>query len=297
MRVELQPGTYVVAVSGGVDSVSLLHVLAQLPGVKLTVAHFDHGIRADSAEDRKLVQALARRYGLPFVFQEGHLGPSASEATARDARYGFLQDVRKTVDADAIITAHHQDDVLETAIINMLRGTGRKGVTALSSHRHLVRPLLHVPKDDVRAYAKEQGLVWREDSTNQDTVILRNYVRKLILPKLGPKGRQQLLSHIGHLRVLNRAIDNDLLLYLHVQSSRQVLDRHHFVQLPHAVAREVMAQWLRSHGITTFNTKLLERLVIKCKTLPPGKRVDVDANHRLLIGNGTIALVATNEQE
>lgn len=293
MRVELQPGKYVVAVSGGVDSVALLHALRTLPDVKLTVAHFDHGIRTDSDEDRKLVQELARRYGLPFVYQRGELGPNTSEAVARDARYDFLRQVQKAVNAQAIITAHHQDDVLETAIINMLRGTGRKGMTSLKSHRHLVRPLLAVSKNDVRAYAKDQGLVWREDSTNEDTALLRNYVRKIVVPKLGDEGRRTLLTHVGHLSVINRAIDNHLMLYLHTQPSRQVLDRHYFSLLPHAVSLEVLAEWLRSHGITTFNTKLLESLVIKCKTLPPGKQIVIDSRHMLLIGNGTLALVTT----
>ncbi len=302
MRVELEPGTYVVAVSGGVDSVALLHILAQHSGVKnidgikprLVVAHFDHGIRDDSAEDRRLVQGLARQYGLPFVYHEGQLGPNTSEEVARRARYDFLRQVQDAVKARAIITAHHQDDVLETAIINMLRGTGRKGLTSLKSHRHLIRPLLSVPKENIRAYARDQGLLWREDSTNEDTTLLRNYIRKVIVPRLGEEGRLALLSHIGHLSVVNRAIDKDLMIYLHTQSSRQVLDRHHFALLPHAVALEVLAEWFRSHGITTFNAKLLERLVIKCKTLPPGKRIDVDARHTLLVGNETIALVATN---
>lgn len=293
MRVELEPGSYVVAVSGGVDSVALLDVLRNLPGVKLTVAHYDHGIRSDSHLDRELVQAMAKQYRLPFVFHEGRLGNGASEALARSKRYEFLEQVKRAVRADAIITAHHQDDVIETAVINLLRGTGRKGITALKSHRHLVRPLLAVPKDDIRAYARDQGLLWREDSTNQDETLLRNYVRRVILPKLGPAGRQTLLNHINHLSVVNRAIDNDLMIYLHLQPARQTLDRAHFAQLPHSVAREVLAQWLRSHQIN-FDSKSIEAIVIKSKTLAPGKRIDLDAHHRLLIGNDSIVLVGNS---
>lgn len=294
MRVELEPGKYVVAVSGGVDSVTLLDLLAHNSKVGMTVAHFDHGIRSDSQLDRKLVQQLAKKYGLPFAYHEGHLGPSTSEATARAERYKFLRQVQHATRADAIITAHHQDDVIETAIINMLRGTSRKGITSLKDHRHLRRPLLHIPKKDIHAYAKDQGLVWREDSTNQDTTLLRNYVRRVLVPKLGAKGRQDMLNHIGHLSVINRAIDNDLMLYLHLQPSRQILDRHKFAMLPHDVALEVMAQWLRSHEVTAFDRKLLEVLVIKSKMLEPGKKVDIDSKHRLLMGNEVIALTVKN---
>ncbi|MCA9329748.1 tRNA lysidine(34) synthetase TilS, partial [Candidatus Saccharibacteria bacterium] len=255
MKVDIQPGRYVIAVSGGVDSISLLHLLQSIPDVKLTVAHFDHGIRGDSNQDKLLVQSLAKKYGLPFVYHRGELGAKASEAVARESRYAFLRQVQKTVDAEAIITAHHQDDVLETAIINMLRGTGRKGLTSLKSHRHLVRPMLAVSKSDVRAYAVKQGLVWREDSTNQDLTILRNYIRKIILPKLGKEGKSILINHINNLLEINNAIDDHLQFYLHLQPSRQVLNRYSFILLPHNVALEITAQWLRSHGITTFNTK------------------------------------------
>ena len=291
MRVDLEPGKYVVAVSGGVDSVALLHMLAGLPGVKLTVAHFDHGIRPDSDLDRQLVQQLAARYGMPFVYARGNLGAGASEAAARAARYEFLRNVQKAAGAQAIITAHHQDDVLETAILNIIRGTGRKGITSLKDHHHLRRPMLHLSKEQIRAYAAEQGLTWREDSTNADMRILRNYVRRVIVPKLGEAGRKTLLDHIGHMSVVNRAVDHDLMLYLHTQPSRQVLDRHRFVQLPHDLSLEVLAEWLRSHNITQFNRKQLDQLVIRFKTLEPGKQIDIDAGHRLLIGREGIALV------
>jgi tRNA(Ile)-lysidine synthase len=96
MDFDLPTGSYVVAVSGGVDSVALLHMLAGRPGLKLTVAHFDHGIRPDSAEDRRHVQALAKELGLPFVYHVGELGPDASEAhSSGEARYAFLHRVRQ----------------------------------------------------------------------------------------------------------------------------------------------------------------------------------------------------------
>ncbi|RTK95028.1 tRNA lysidine(34) synthetase TilS [Candidatus Saccharibacteria bacterium] len=290
MRVDIEPGRYVVAVSGGVDSVALLDILSKTPGLKLTVAHFDHGIRGDSSLDRELVQKLARQYGLPFVYHQGNLGAGTSEEAARLARYAFLRQVQRASQAQAIITAHHQDDVLETAIINMLRGTGRRGMSSLQSHRHLVRPLLTVPKSDLQAYAKDQGLVWREDSTNQDLTLLRNYIRRVLLPKMGREAKHTLLTHVSHMSVLNRAIDKDLLVYLHIQPSRQSLDRHQFILLPHAVALEVMAQWLRSHHIS-FDKKLLEQLVSKAKTLAPGKQIAIDRSHHLRMGRETIVLI------
>lgn len=177
------PGSYVVAVSGGVDSMALLHLLRKNPGLDLVVAHFDHGIRDNSSEDRKFVQTFAKANGLKFVYEEGNLGAGASEARARDARYKFLHKTVEDTGSAAIVTAHHQDDVLETAIINLLRGSGRKGLTSLGNRPGIERPLLSVPKRDLVAYAKDQGLRWREDSTNQDLDYLRNYVRHRLLPR------------------------------------------------------------------------------------------------------------------
>lgn len=284
------PGSYVVAVSGGVDSMALLHALQQQPGIKLTVAHLDHGIREDSAEDRQLVQAAAREYGVPFVYHEARLGAGTSEADARAARYSFLHQVRRSSGARAIVTAHHQDDLLETAIINLLRGTGRKGLTSLGSRHDLERPLLDHPKAALIAYARDQGLKWREDSTNQNTDYLRNYVRQRLLPRFNEASRIQLREMIRNLQATNRELDALLANQLHFQSVAGKLDRPGFNQMPHAVAREMMAAWLRAYDVRGFDRKALERLVIAAKVAIPGKEFDVIQGVKLHVQPGFLAL-------
>jgi tRNA(Ile)-lysidine synthase len=291
MNIQLEPGTYVVAVSGGVDSVSLLRALRDLPGTELVVAHFDHGIRPDSAADREFVGALADRYGLPFIYEEGRLGPRASEATARAARYDFLERARNKYGAVAIITAHHQDDVLETAIINMLRGTGRKGLSALADRPRLRRPLLKLSKQDIRAYADAHQLRWQEDSTNSDETYLRNYVRRRLLPRFSETDRAALLSTIEKSAATNMEIDTLLVKYLSAEDKR-TLDRQQFSSMPHEVATEIMAAWLRAEGIRDFDSKTLDRLVIAGKTARPGSRFDVAHAMSMKIGKGDLALVA-----
>lgn len=286
----LQPGTYVVAVSGGVDSMALLDMLAKQKDIQLIVAHYDHGIRTDSDLDRQLVASAAKKYNVPFVYAQGKLGPDASENTAREARYAFLRTVLKQAKAHAIVTAHHQDDALETAILNILRGTGRKGLSSIADNRQLRRPLLKTTKDDLRKYAREQGIVWREDSTNKDTAITRNYVRHVLLPKIGQDGRKKLRDIVTHIAVLNKAIDRDIHIYLHTQPSRQSLDRNSFILLSHDLALEVLAEWLRTHNIKTFDSSLLELIVTKAKVLPPGKKIDVNAQFCILVGKETLVL-------
>jgi len=270
----MEPGRYVVAVSGGVDSMVLLDILRQLPGVELVVAHLDHGIRPDSAQDRQLVERTAARSGLSYIYDEARLGPHASEATARAARYQFLRRTRAACDARAIVTAHHQDDLLETALLNMWRGTGRKGLSSLTSTDDIRRPLLHVPKSQLLAYARAHNIQWRTDSTNADTRYRRNYLRQHIMPRLTADMRAQLLACIASARQQNQQLDALIINMLHTQPGTRTLDRQWFIGLPHAVAREVLAAWLRRHGIG-FDRRRIERLVVAFKTAAPHARLDV----------------------
>lgn len=288
ISITVKPGNYVVAVSGGVDSMLLLNILADMPGMLLTVAHYDHGIRSDSTKDRQLVAAAADILGLPFKFAEGHLGAGASEATARKARYEFLRQVLKDCNAQAIITAHHQDDVLETAILNMLRGTGRSGLNMLSNSPDLLRPLVTVPKLAIIEQAMALGIAWREDSTNSSTKYRRNYVRQQIVPRLRADGRQQLLALVSNGQRFNQTLDSALEDLL--GETKNNLNRLQFLQLPHAVAMEVTAFWLRQHQLRQFDSATLERIVVQAKTLPPGQKIDVISCWSITVGRETLAL-------
>jgi len=166
---------YIIAVSGGVDSVVLLDMLVK-ESRDLVVAHFDHGIREESAADAKFVGELAEKYGLVYETKREELGNNASEESARERRYEFLRDVAKKNGAK-IVTAHHADDLVETIAINLIRGTGWRGLAVLDSP-DIERPLLGMTKKDLLAYAKKHKLQWREDATNKDTKYLRNDVRR-----------------------------------------------------------------------------------------------------------------------
>jgi tRNA(Ile)-lysidine synthase len=182
---------YVVAVSGGIDSVVLLDLLvhsrpitgqaiwSEKPQGEIIVAHFDHGIRDNSMDDAEFVEKLAHDYGVKFEMAREELGKHASEETARNRRYAFLRAVCKKYDAQ-LVTAHHSDDVVETIAINLTRGTGWRGLAVLDAP-DIWRPLLEVPKQTIRQYASEHDLSWREDSTNVDERYLRNRIRKQLV--------------------------------------------------------------------------------------------------------------------
>lgn len=282
-------GKYVVAVSGGVDSVVLLDVLSKQKNLELVVAHFDHGIRSDSAEDRKLVESLAQKYGLPFEYAEGKLGTNASEEIARKARYDFLRRVKIKHGADAIIAAHHQDDVLETILINLIRGTKRRGLSSLQSTNEILRPLLHINKPEILDYATAHNLRWREDSTNQDPRYLRNWIRANIMPKLSESQKKELLQTNKKASELNNELET--ILQTKLGTHEQTLQKSAFIALPHVVACEVMADWLRHNAIREFDQKTIERLVIGAKTLQNGKTVEIKKDAKMLIERNKLKII------
>jgi tRNA(Ile)-lysidine synthetase-like protein len=291
MEINIDPGKYVIAVSGGVDSIVLLDLLNQNKKLELVIAHYDHGIRKDSTNDRMFVEETAKQYGLEFHHAEGKLGANASESLARTRRYEFLDGVKKETKSSSIITAHHQDDLIETAIINLLRGTNRRGLSSIYS-KDILRPLLAHPKEDLVVYAKAHSLAWHEDSTNNDTKYLRNYIRKEIIPKLTTKQRDSLLGIIKDSQGSNIEMDNLLNDLIADNSKDGQISRNWFIGLPHNVAREVMSSLLREQGIS-FDKTAIENLVIASKTLASGKSRDIDKDHILKVQGDYLALLST----
>ncbi|HSX45034.1 MAG TPA: tRNA lysidine(34) synthetase TilS [Candidatus Saccharimonadales bacterium] len=290
MNIKIEPGTYVVAVSGGSDSVALLHALYQQSNVKLVVAHYDHGIRDNSNLDRRHVAMLAKSYRLPFIYDQGYLGKQASEAKARKARYEFLHKVRRASDARAIITAHHKDDLLETAILQVLRGTGRRGLGSLRSTDIVKRPALHLTKQDLREYAAKNKLSWREDSTNNDINYLRNLVRHKLIPRFRDSQIDRFHRLIFRAHEINKEADNLLNIQLHLQPKTTELDKKWFRSLSHQVSAEILIHWLRHHNIKAFDKKLIEKLVIGAKTLAVGKTININKEYNLRVKAKVLAL-------
>jgi tRNA(Ile)-lysidine synthetase-like protein len=292
MRARLNSqGIYIVAVSGGVDSMVLLELLnkEKQSGVSLIVAHLDHGIRADSHMDKQLVMETAKNYKLPFFYKEASLGSKTSEAHAREVRYEFLESVMKTNKAVGIITAHHQDDVIETAIINILRGSNRRGLTSINNGQR-IRPLLNYPKSEIIKYAKSNNIIWREDSTNLDTNYMRNYVRHEIVPKLNLTARSQLIEIINKLSGINNELDELITKIIQKQPTKGELNRTWFNSLPHNVSKEVLASWLRQYEIRSYDKITLERLSVSAKVARSGQIFPIKDKRTLKVKHNNLAL-------
>ncbi len=234
---KVSPKKYLIAVSGGVDSVVLLDMLAK-KHENILVAHFDHGIREDSKEDAIFVRQLAVKYGVKFFTKREELGANASEEKARRARYKFLRELSEKQNA-TIVTAHHLDDVVETIIINMVRGTGWRGLAVLNAE-DIDRPLINFEKQEIINYAKQNNLKWREDSTNSLNVYMRNIVRHKIDPSNEQKNELQIL-HQEQIR-LAKEIKSEVTSLLKSIKNDNKISRYFINSIDQASAYEIIRE-------------------------------------------------------
>jgi tRNA(Ile)-lysidine synthetase-like protein len=269
--------TFIVAVSGGVDSVVLLHKLISRQSLnqsnppRYVVAHFNHGIRDDSHKDAELVRELAKKYDLDFELGEGKLSENVSEAEARKARYQFLREIKQKYKADKIILAHHQDDVIETMIMNILRGTGPRGLNPMQGYDDLLRPLIHRRKSELIDYANEHNLKWIEDSTNSDEKYKRNYIRRNIMPKIESK-IDEFLNIKTDIESIYQEVDMRLSALM---PKKNIISRVWFLKFPYKVQKEIIRNYLVSLGLDDIDSRTIERLTVSVKTLQIGKKTDI----------------------
>jgi tRNA(Ile)-lysidine synthase len=254
---------YILAISGGVDSVTLLDMVVKgklflqgrtLQKDNIIVAHFDHGIRAESGRDAELVKSLAERYQMKFVLGEGKLGKNASEQLARAKRYEFLRNLCKN-GAYKIVTAHHQDDLLETVVMNLIRGTGWRGLAPFWSD-DILRPLLGLTKAEIVNYAIENGLEWVEDETNYSAKYFRNRVRDFIV-HLPAKQRKKLLELTEEQTKLRSEIEQILDNYCKNGAYKKVDE---ILRLPIEVTLEILRQITEGRLTTPQLKRLIKNL-------------------------------------
>ncbi len=220
---------------------------AQFPA-DFIVVHYDHGIRGKvSAEDAEFVRQQCRSYGVVVQCGCGKLAAVTSEAVARQCRYDFFRRVAEAIARDDepvyLVTAHHQDDLLETIALNIVRGTGWRGLAPMNQPQ-VLRPLLDIAKAELVSYAIEHGLTWREDQTNDSPRYLRNRLRVLLASR-SPADKAELTRLYGRQKHLRRQIEQELGYYCARHSTRDkqgqlVLRRYDLIMLPADVAIEIL---------------------------------------------------------
>jgi tRNA(Ile)-lysidine synthase len=216
----LVPGAGTLALlSGGADSVCLVHVLAQVLGPgRLQALHVHHGLREAADEDERFCAELCASLGVPFHAEGVQLSPGNVEGQAREARYTAAETVRAREGLDLIATGHTSSDQVETVLYRLVSSPGRRALLGMEPRRdRIVRPLLGVTARDTRAYCEQAGLAWREDESNLDRAIARNRLRLDVVPALEqihPAAAGNVLATAAELReeyeLLERAVDEAL---------------------------------------------------------------------------------------
>jgi len=285
-----------VAVSGGSDSVALLHLLIDAGYRNLVVAHFNHLLRGRSSDgDAEFVRKLAAKLELPFVLGEGDVKELASarkcslETAAREARYGFLAWTTLKYRTSQVVLAHHADDQVETCFFNFLRGSGIAGLSGMKprsirnidgTELELLRPLLTIPKAELLAYLKARKIRFRDDATNTIAVAdspTRNKLRLKVLPLieelLGPSFKGSIVRNARLLSDEEELLSSLALpIAIHEKLSVKVLKDLH-----PALRRRVLHTWLKHQGVEEPGFTEVERVASLLESEGPAK-VNLPAN-------------------
>lgn len=277
------------AISGGIDSMVLLH-LFERTGFEYGIAHCNFRLRgAESDGDEAFVHEQVEQHGTPAHFETFDTKEYTSlkgisiEMAARELRYEFFERIRKELEYDYIVTAHHQDDLIETFFLNLSRKTGIRGLTGIKEKKgKLIRPLLFASREEIEKYASENFIPYREDSSNSEVVYQRNFLRHKILPlfsELNPAFKKNFMASVDNLKaaydVYENAIGNEIQQVLTGENGQTVVSISALQNSSHP--KTVLLEILSGYG---FNASVVDAVYQSLDTLS-GKQF-FSKTHRLV---------------
>lgn len=293
----------VLAVSGGPDSMTLLHAMLSLAGeldLTLHVAHVDHRLREDSDKDAALVEHEAASAGLPFHLHVADPSPErgvSPEDRARRIRLGFLSEVAREVGASRIATGHTRDDQAETVLMRLVQGTGRRGLGGMTPRRwYTIRPLIDLRRSETEGFCRTRGLQVAMDPTNLDRRIVRNQIRWGALPMLRDTLNAQIVDALARLADVAREEDA----YLDAQAAAGIradprdeethLDIEALRGLPRALQRRALRLATWTHNGATFAFEHTDRLLAFALQANPSAVLDLPEGIRARVEYGSLVL-------
>jgi tRNA(Ile)-lysidine synthetase-like protein len=292
----------VVAISGGADSVALalgLHELRECHHLDLYLAHVDHGLRAESAEDAAFVRLLGEKLGLPTVVYAASVPEEAArrrtgiEDAARIVRYRFLAEEYRARQAAAVLVGHTADDQVETRLLHVARGSGLRGLAGMAEDStiqfpggesvRIVRPLLAIPRSATVAFCRARGIEPRRDPTNGDLAYARNRVRHAVVPAL-----QAINPRLGDALERLAQVASEAEAFIEAELNRRLgelatvndrgwsIDRHGWRELPLALKRALLRRAASSLGASgetdaEVGAEAIERAIVAADGWPTGK--------------------------
>ena len=274
----LSPGArYLIGVSGGRDSVALLHWLVECGYNKLIVCHLNHRLRGRSSRaDAIFVQKLAAKYDVDLALGAIDVRALAVrtkqsiETAARDARYKFFAQVAKRRRCRTIFLGHHADDLVETFLLNLFRGAGPGGLSAMRGvsirkidnvKLQIVRPLLGVSREQIDDYVRKHRLKFREDASNKNLAPLRNRIRHRIIPEIEKQLGRNVRATIWRAATIAAEEENFFEALLPDKLSKlTALAVKPLRAMPIAVQRRMLHKWLRARDVPDLSFDLVERV-------------------------------------
>jgi len=260
----LEKSKLLLAVSGGIDSMVMIHLFNELK-YSIALAHCNFQLRGlESFGDQNFVQEYAEANEIPLFLTQFDTEAFAkdyklsTQIAARELRYNWFYELLETEQYDYILTAHHADDNIETFLINLSRGTGLEGLVGIPAQNDkVVRPLLSFSREEILAYAKENNIQWREDSSNASDKYLRNKIRHHLVPLLKELNPQFMESFQKTQSYLSRSqkLVEDAAIMVYQQVAREeeetiVFDLNQLLRLPNY--QSYLYQWLREFGFTAW---------------------------------------------
>jgi len=256
LQPQSQQKTYLLAVSGGVDSMVLTE-LFRVCGFKFEVAHINYHLRnEDSNLDQKLVYDFCTRYKIPFhlyeVSEKDNKPENSIQNWARELRYRFFREIQEKRNLEFLVTAHHLNDQLETFIIHLSKASGIRGLSGIPQNENkIIRPLLDFSKDEIYEFAKQNEIEFREDKSNQKTDYLRNRIRHHIVPeleKINPDFLTQFSKSINYINqakdFINESVDEKIeVLKINSDKNQIIFDKQKFSQESELIRYEILKRF------------------------------------------------------
>ena len=250
---------YIVALSGGADSVALLLLLDEM-GYNIHAAHCNFHLRGEESDrDELFCESLCQQKSIPFhrihfdtlTYAETH--KVSVEMAARELRYHYFEELRSDIGATGVCVAHHQDDSVETVLLNLIRGTGLRGLTGIQCRNgHILRPLLCVSRKEIESYLQTKDQSYVIDSTNLEDDMLRNKVRLRVIPllqKLNPAVTENILRTSENLTEAQGILDSIVSLYKNSKS----LDLNELKK--YGSSEYILFEWLKDYGFNGVQVK------------------------------------------
>lgn len=276
---------YWIAFSGGLDSTCLLHILASLRSrlaIPISAIHLNHGLQSNSDAWEQHCQHVCDQLDIDIIIQKLRIHLAKGESLEAIARIARLQSYQRFIAAnETILTAHHQDDQIETVLLQLLRGSGLPGLAAMPvrsslSPGWLVRPLLGITRNQLMTYAEANRLCWIEDQSNQDTKFDRNYLRHQVIPHLKqrwPKCTTTITRSASHCGAADSLLSNLVAPYVTTASGNYpgTLSKAVLLAMDVELCNAVLRFWIAQHGYPVPNHKHLAQIRNEVLTAAPDR--------------------------